>query len=324
MRHDMPRRGAFTLIELLVVVAIIAVLMMLLLPAIQRVREAANKVRCGNNLKQISLAFHMYHHDYQQFPTGGWNDSAARTFASSSVPHTGMDQTWGWAYQILPYVEQEPLFKTTNDAVVRSTPIPFYFCPSRRAPMAFIGFRGELRAMIDYAGSAGTARTTRDSGQQVTGLVVRSAPVPPASAANRAAIGQPIRLSQGSIPDGTSNTVLVAEKRMNRAHIGVLQGDDDQGFVSGYDPDVIRWYSIADRVELSSGQRIYPPRPDDNDPTLPSNTSRYLGFGSSHTGSFNAAFGDQSVRQVRYSINLEAYRRILIRNDGLPINTDDL
>lgn len=151
----MPSRG-FTLIELLVVIAIIGLLMALLLPAIQRVREAANRMRCGNNLSQIAMAFHNFHNDYNIFPTAGgpgccggrsYVDAAGnlqRTAATNGAVPTGVQiaqaplQTWGWGYQILPYIEQQPLFNTLADGpganTVRSTPIPGYFCPSRRRP----------------------------------------------------------------------------------------------------------------------------------------------------------------------------------------------
>jgi prepilin-type N-terminal cleavage/methylation domain-containing protein len=105
-RTGVVRRRGFTLIELLVVIAIIGLLMALLLPAIQRVREAANRMRCGNNLSQIAMAFHNLHNDYNVFPTGG--ASWRRTIVNNQ-PAGPIDQDWGWAYQILPYMEQQQL-----------------------------------------------------------------------------------------------------------------------------------------------------------------------------------------------------------------------
>src|SRR6476620_4740634 len=127
----MARRGAFTLIELLVVIAIIAILIGLLLPAVQKVREAAARTQCQNNLKQIGLAFHNHHDTYKAFPTGGVGADGPRTMNGTS-PATYQTQAWGWAYQILPYIEQGPLYNTTTDATVQATPVPIYFCPSRR------------------------------------------------------------------------------------------------------------------------------------------------------------------------------------------------
>src|SRR5262245_32215286 len=100
-------RRAFTLIELLLVIAIIAVLIGLLLPAVQKVREAANRMQCSNHLKQIGLAFHLFQDTYRAFPTAGDGVDPPRV----AGPAVGPDQTWGWAYQLLPYLEQENLWR---------------------------------------------------------------------------------------------------------------------------------------------------------------------------------------------------------------------
>src|SRR5436190_10731319 len=126
MTQIAPGRACFTLVELLVVIAIIAVLVGLLLPAVQKAREAGARVSCGNNLKQIGLALHMYHDDQKTLPTSRLSDLHAT-----------------WAVLIMPYVEQGVLYNQWNlvatyydqNDIARRTPVPIYFCPSRRGPM---------------------------------------------------------------------------------------------------------------------------------------------------------------------------------------------
>src|SRR5262249_14444675 len=138
--RSVRRAAGFTLIELLVVIAIIAILMGLLLPAVQRVRESANRLKCANNLKQMGIAVHHHESTYKRFPGAGW------TGRWVGEPDRGTDhsQPGGWVYQLLSFIEQDNLKNwgaglprtqqlQANNQVV-GTPSPLMNCPSRRGP----------------------------------------------------------------------------------------------------------------------------------------------------------------------------------------------
>ncbi len=300
------RPQAFTLIELLVVIAIIAVLIGLLLPAVQKVREAASRLQCQNHLKQFGLAFHHHHDVYQAFPDGGEEWTSART-RIGLTPKVHPDQHWGWAYQILPYIEQEAIWRIPQDRLCRRNTIKIYFCPSRREPQTTFDSRYGESGMFDYAGNGGLSNLDPSGGtwgNGKDGIVVRR----PGGSGDRSG---PVRLN--AIQDGASNTVAVGEKSMDLGRLGQNQIDDNQGWVAGWNWDTVRWGIEKPRRDESGVQNLY-------------------SMGSSHIGGMNVVMADGSVRIIRYSIesnydpnnlnNLGAWQRLSSRDDGLPIVAD--
>ncbi|MEN9673815.1 MAG: hypothetical protein RL553_2080 [Planctomycetota bacterium] len=199
-------KKGFTLIELLVVIAIIAILIGLLLPAVQKVREAAANLQCKNNLKQIGLAMMTYHDTNMAFTYAG-SDGPNQTCCNATT-RVG----WTWCFHILPFMEQNNVYTlpntTAGDTLVQNTIIKSYYCPSRRQPVVY-----STGARCDYAGNGGTNMAIRGvDGMLVAQWTAIPTPVyaqtfPPNQAARKIT----------DVVDGTSNTIMIAEKQVHIA-----------------------------------------------------------------------------------------------------------
>jgi prepilin-type N-terminal cleavage/methylation domain-containing protein/prepilin-type processing-associated H-X9-DG protein len=280
----MPRRicrGAFTLIELLVVIAIIGVLVGLLVPAVQQVRESASRTQCQNNLHQIGLALHNYHDAKRSFPPG------YRASAPYSDGATDTTPGWGWAAFILPFVEQDNLYRqldfnqpVQNSAAVQ-TVVKVYLCPSDLTPPAAFGVPDAfgntvcLAAPSSYAACVGgdESGTTDPTG---LGVFYRNSQT---------------RLTD--ITDGTSSTILIGERAWTNAQ-GIWAGAISGGVCKrGQDnrcPGTgAGWYPAATLVQAHSHLNN---TTTDTDGGLDD-------FSSRHAGGSNFIFADGSVRFVR-------------------------
>jgi prepilin-type N-terminal cleavage/methylation domain-containing protein/prepilin-type processing-associated H-X9-DG protein len=196
----MKRRHGFTLIELLVVIAVISVLVALLMPAVQQAREAARRAQCRNNLRQLGLALQNYHTTSNVFPPG----------YVSGAPYPATSNGWGWVAQLLPQLDQGPLFNSINfslpiehaqNATAVATVMPFLLCPTDLTGAHVIEIADASNnvlipraGILSYAGTVGDDSCDTDA-FTANGIFYRNS-----------------RVRIGDILDGVSNTVIAGER----------------------------------------------------------------------------------------------------------------
>ena len=283
------RRG-FTLIELLVVIAIIAILIALLLPAVQKVREAANSAKCKNNLKQLGLALHGYHDVNNRYPG----------YYPPGLPSTDPRRyTENWSFQLLPYIEQDNVFKqpfTTRaeyDQMVRPRVIPTYLCPS--VPLPPLSPSGGGTSLTNYLGVTGRQRSDWRAPPlgvgQDTGII----------AVVDSTGFTPMKINVHSVTDGTSNTLAFAERPPTP--------DLEWGWALRGNPNLdtliwARYVSPPDTLSIATTDEAGVPCPFPmffQPPRTPPSRCDGSHIWSFHPNGGNFALADGSVRFFSYS-----------------------
>jgi prepilin-type N-terminal cleavage/methylation domain-containing protein/prepilin-type processing-associated H-X9-DG protein len=303
LENRMNRRIAFTLIELLVVIAIIGILIGLLLPAVQKVREAAATTKCKNNLKQIGLALHNYHDRMNGFPPGYYSLVAA--------DNSDLGPGWGWGAYLLDDVEQGNLrqrirfdlpISDPSNAGVRASRLGLYVCPSQPTLESFLVIDANSNpicnvAASNYVAMNGVLGVTTDAGDN-NGAFIR----------NRS-------FRTADISDGLSNTLFVGERCTSMSVVTWT------GAITGGIVPAQRYADPADRLANAEGAPALVLSHGSRD-HLPNNP---LVFDADATSSFhiqgvNFLFGDGSVRMINNQIDGLVYEALLTRAGGEAIS----
>ncbi len=321
--------AGFTLVELLVVITIIAVLAMLLMPAVGNVREAARRTSCKNNLKQLGTAAQNHLQKIGWYPTGGWGWD----WVGDPDRGFGKNQPGAWTYNLLPFLELGDLHdlgaglpweqkKPYATQVVR-TPLPLLNCPSRRRAILYKHIRGETFVAINAAdnppGDNMVARSdyAANCGNQPW-VEYRRGPSSLADAESSAAwidtrgmtgiSYQRSEVTSGHIRTGTSYLIMFGEKYINA----------DQ-YATGADPsDNENLYAGWDNDNFRSTYAQWTPKQDRRGET---STVR---FGSVHASGCHFVFCDGSVRSLSYNIDPEVYSRLGDRNNEGGVDVSSL
>lgn len=334
-------KQAFTLVELLVVIAIIGVMVGLLLPAVQAAREAARRMSCGNNMKQLGLALHNYH---DTFGTMGWNSVKGNGQLAEKRSPVDRWMTFSWVVSVLPFMEQQAMYDSINfntqdsmvhpsNIILARTPLSTVMCPSTaqepvnggQVPDYRWGATGQA-ARIDYVGNLGhiwggwkdCGAVPDFPGPGGSNIFVRGAN-PGTPWVNGEALNEQVNcngthryfggVKMAQINDGTSNTVMVFED----VH---WQGGNNPALQHIKLPtDDASWMS-----SLAAVNSIRNPMNNRNKAWLQgAGDRRCHGWSSFHPGGAHAALGDASVRFFTESIDNIVRYGIGVRNDGLSV-----
>jgi prepilin-type N-terminal cleavage/methylation domain-containing protein/prepilin-type processing-associated H-X9-DG protein len=323
------RRNGFTLIELLVVIAIIAILMALLLPAVQKVREAANKMLCQSNMRQLGIAQHNFHNDYNRFSVSLDNPTQP-PFGPFGTPGISGPQRRSYLVPLLPYIEQDALFKQYRDMfhwaapenrAVVSTRIKMMECPSAahdtnrldNATRPTGGFSSYVSAVGDYAPY-----------DEIKPAVSQFVDVTSIGRGALYADGRGLHtLKDLTNADGTSNTVIMGECA-GRPSLYRLRNLVSLCTQAGI-PDCVSGAGWADHRTDFGLDGI---NPNDGTFTAPrscaincTNSNEAYAF---HVTGANFVFADGHVITISAQVNTRIFARVVSTRGGEPVNLDDL
>lgn len=323
-------RHAFTLIELLVVIAIIAVLIALLLPAIQKVREAAARTQCQSNLKQIGVALHSHHDSYRRLPSG-WVDGNGGTsgyLPSTPPPNPTVNQRcMAWGAFLLPFLDQTNLYAALEAELRTGVPaadsalsskefMPIYLCPSDSSRR----LSWQSLAASNYVGVAGDVDL-----RPWPGLVNNTAFSTVEVAALHGTFGQNSSRRLADFTDGTSNSIIVGE-RINQFD-GTIETAPSPGYMwfPGKVGGVAHWAATSTlQFKVAFAQVVsVAVNPINTPDTGIAGQDDLCDFSSRHFGGANFLLGDGSVRFVRESLNVNTLKLLANLNDGQPIPQGD-
>ncbi len=339
--------SGFTLVELLVVIAIIGILVALLLPAVQQAREAARRLQCKNGLKQMGLAALNHEGALRHMPSSGWG------YKWTGDPDMGFgaSQPGGWIYDLLPYMEDGAVREIAKGlpgpqaggqkykalATLTSTVIPMFICPSRREAKGYPAhepsFNAELPTVLgktDYAINGGTVKILGPGPSNVRCIET----YPDCTWSNSSAkmdefdgiSSERSEVKMSQIKDGTTHTLLIAEKYLNANDYETGKNcTDNNSLFQGNDWDATRWVPRATFNKsgvLSVSTAMANSRKPLQDLAGYENCTQR--FGSAHASVFNAVFCDGSVRAISYDVDMLAFNAIGTRNGGeTPVESLD-